>query len=84
MSVVEAVSRAVSRNATRATPDLSPEADLLARGVLDSFGIVAVAADLEKELGCQFPAEEFLPENFRTILNIAGLVERLRRGVDAG
>lgn len=54
--------------------------DLFGAGVLDSFGIIAVIAALEDELGVLVPDEELVPDNFWTLDAIAALVDRLGKG----
>ena len=80
VSFADRVARVVRQNATPGTSAIEPETDLLEGGVLDSLGILAVIADLESELGCQIQREDVLPENFRTLVDVARLAEKARRG----
>lgn len=62
---------------------LHPETDftvcdtLIADGVLDSFDIVTIIADIDAVFGVAVPAEEIIPENFNSAAALWALVERL-------
>lgn len=51
-----------------------PDADLLASGILDSFQLVALLADLEQSFGLRIRIEETELDDFRTLERIARLV----------
>ena len=52
--------------------------DLIGGGVLDSFDIVTIVADVDGAYGVAIPAEEIVPENFRSAAALFALIERLR------
>lgn len=64
--------------------DLHPEVDfenetaLIDDGILDSFDIVTLVAEIDGEFGAAIPAEELVPENFNTLGGIWDLICRLR------
>jgi acyl carrier protein len=53
---------------------------LLENGILDSLGVLDVVSFLESEFGIVADDEELVPENFRTIENIAEYVQRKQNG----
>ena len=52
--------------------------DLIGGGVLDSFDIVTIVADIDDAYGLAIPAEEIVPENFHSAAALFALIERLR------
>lgn len=46
-------------------------------GILDSFDIVTLVAEIDEEYDVQIPAEELLPENFDSARALWALVQRL-------
>ena len=64
--------------------DLHPETDflshtaLIGEGVLDSFDIVTIVADVDDAYGVSIPAEEIVPENFNSALSLFELIRRLQ------
>lgn len=48
--------------------------DLLDAGYIDSFDIVNIIADLEDTFAIEIAPEDIVPENFRTIEQIAKLI----------
>ena len=57
--------------------DFEKEAHLITDGILDSFDVVTVAAEIDAQLGVRLPAEELLPENFESAEALYRLVQRL-------
>ena len=63
--------------------DLHPDIDfetedaLIDGGILDSFDIVTIVAEIDDALGVQIPAEALLPENFNSAKALSALVRRL-------
>jgi acyl carrier protein len=58
---------------------LGVEDSLIARRVIDSTGILEVAAFLESRYGVAVADEEMLPANFDSIRGLAGFVARKRQ-----
>ena len=63
--------------------DLHPDVDfetantLIDDGILDSFDIVTIVAEIDAEYEVQIPAEELIPENFNSAAALYALVQRL-------
>lgn len=63
--------------------DLHPEVDfyeetmLIDAGILDSFDIVTIVAEIDDVFDVQIPAEELIPENFNSAKALLTLVRRL-------
>ncbi len=47
--------------------ELSPDADLLSAGILDSLGILQMVAFIEERFGYQVPDEDVVFENFVSV-----------------
>ena len=62
-------------------PDVNflTEEHLITGGILDSFDVVTIAAEIDGQLGVRLPAEELLPENFESAKALYQLVQRLAR-----
>lgn len=52
--------------------------NLVEDGLLDSFDIVMLTTELEKEFHIDFPGDEILPETFASLNSIAKVVKRLK------
>jgi len=50
---------------------------LIDDGVLDSFDIIAIIAEISDEFGVTITADEIIPENFNSADALNALVERL-------
>jgi len=50
---------------------------LIDDGILDSFDIVTIIADINDVLGVVIPAEEIIPENFNSVAALYELIKRL-------
>lgn len=57
--------------------DLAAETDLIGDGVLDSLDIVTLITEINSAYDVSIPAEEILPENFRSVQAIYDLILRL-------
>ncbi len=55
--------------------ELSADASLIERHVIDSLGIVQMLSFLESEFGIRVPDEEVVPDNFESISRLTHLVE---------
>ncbi len=56
--------------------DFDTSRDLIGDGMLDSFDMITLVADLEKTYGILIPGVDIVPENFRNLGAIQQLVER--------
>ena len=63
--------------------DLNPDVDfetedaLIDGGILDSFDIVSLVAEIDDVFGVQIPAEELTAENFNSAGALFALIRRL-------
>ena len=53
----------------------APDTDLIDGGFLDSLALVELVFQLEQQFAIELPLDELDVENFRTVAQIAGLVE---------
>jgi len=60
------------------TIDFETEEALIDGGILDSFDIVTLVAEIDEAFGVQVPAEALLPENFNSARAVYDLIRRLR------
>ena len=60
-------------------PDIPFETEdaLIDGGMLDSFDIVTLVAEIDDAYGVQIPAETLIPENFNSAKAIFALIQRL-------
>ncbi len=58
--------------------DFSAETALIDDGILDSFDIVTLVAELDDRFGVQVSAEDLIPENFNSAGAIWNLILRLQ------
>ncbi len=64
--------------------DINPEVDygaekgLIDDGLLDSFDIVTLVAELDDQFGVYVSAEDLIPENFNSAIAIYSLIRRLQ------
>ena len=61
----------------RSDVDFEKEEKLIDDGILDSFDIVTIVAEIDAEYDVQIPAEELIPENFNSAAALYALVQRL-------
>lgn len=65
--------------------DIRPEFDFAAArnfitgGMLDSFDMMTLVAELDSAYGIRIPGLDIVPENFESLSSILALVERCRR-----
>lgn len=60
--------------------DFEQEEALIDDGILDSFDIVTLVAEIDVRLDAVIPAEALIPENFNSLGAIWDLICRLREG----
>lgn len=58
--------------------DFETEDALIDGGMLDSFDIVTLVAEIDDAYGVQVPAEALIPENFNSAKAIFALIRHLR------
>ncbi len=65
---------------TELNPDVDFETEnaLIDGGILDSFDIVTLVAEIDDAFDVQISAEELIPSNFNSAKAIFALIERLR------
>ena len=56
--------------------DFETETGLIDKGILNSFDIVSIIAEVDNTFGVTLPAEEILPENFSSAADLYALIER--------
>ena len=56
--------------------DFSASSDFIADGMLDSFDLVMLVATLDKTYGISIPGTDIVPEHFRDLEAIEGLLRR--------
>lgn len=61
-------------------PDIDYEAEeaLIDSGILDSFDIVTLVAEIDDAFGVEIPAEALTPENFNSAKSLFALIRRLK------
>lgn len=57
--------------------DFETEDALIEGGMLDSFDIVTLVAEIDDTFGIEIPAEALIPENFNSAKAIFALIQRL-------
>jgi len=57
--------------------DFANATALIDDGVLDSFDIATIIADVSEEFDINITANEIIPENFNSVSALCNLVERL-------
>ena len=58
--------------------DFENETGLIDNGILDSFDIVTIVAEIDDNYGVQIPAEELTAENFNSVRAMHALIRRLK------
>ncbi len=61
-------------------PDIDYETEnfLIDGGLLDSFDIVTLVAEIDDVFGVEIPAQALTPENFNSAKALYGLIRRLK------
>jgi acyl carrier protein len=57
---------------------LAPEDDLLAKGLVDSHGVMELVGFLEERYGISVGDDDLTPENFQSLVRIEEFVARKR------
>ena len=58
--------------------DFAAEKELIDDGVLESFDVITLIAEIEDQMGIEIPAEEIVPENFNSAEDIWRLCEKIK------
>ena len=58
--------------------DFETEDTLIDGGLLDSFDIVTLVAEIDDAFGIEIPAEALIPENFNSAKAIFALIQQLQ------
>ena len=58
--------------------DFKTEDALIDGGMLDSFDIVTLVAEIDDAFGIEIPAEALIPENFNSAKAIFALIQQLQ------
>ena len=58
--------------------DFETEDALIDGGLLDSFDIVTLVAEIDDTFGIEIPAEALIPENFNSAKAIFALIQQLQ------
>ena len=61
----------------RSDIDFETEDALIDGGLLDSFDVVTLVAEIDDAFGIEIPAEALIPENFNSAKAIFALIQRL-------
>jgi len=63
---------------------LSDDASFLAKGVVDSMGVMELVEHVSQKFGLEVPLEDIIPGNFDSINRLAGYVRRRLAEAPAG
>ncbi len=58
--------------------DFETEKELIDDGLLESFDVITLIAEIEDQFGIEVPAEEIVPENFNSAEGIWKLLEQMK------
>ena len=57
--------------------DFETEKELIDDGLLESFDVITLIAEIEDQFGIEIPAEEIVPDNFNSAQALYQLIQRL-------
>ena len=57
--------------------DVETETGLIDKGILDSFDVVTLVAEIDRVFGVAVPPEELTAENFNSVQGLEALIRRL-------
>lgn len=81
MSVEASVREFLRKDLGKDVASLGSDDSLLESGTIDSVGVMALVAFLERTYGITVGEDDLMPDNFDTLAAIAAFVERCRAGV---
>ena len=58
--------------------DFEREKELIDDGLLESFDVITLIAEIEEQFGIEIPAEEIVPENFNSAEGIWNLCVNIK------
>lgn len=58
--------------------DFEREQELIDDGLLESFDVITLIAEIEDQFGIEVPAEEIVPENFNSAEDMWRLLEKIK------
>lgn len=58
--------------------DFETEKELIDEGLLESFDVITLIAEIEERFGVEIPAEEIVPENFNSAEGMWKLIEQTK------
>ncbi len=58
--------------------DFERETELIDDGLLESFDVITLIAEIEDQFGVEVPAEEIIPENFNSAKGMWKLLEKIK------
>ena len=58
--------------------DFETEKELIDDGLLESFDVITLIAEIEDQFGVEIQAEEIVPENLNSAEGIWNLIQRIR------
>jgi acyl carrier protein len=64
----------------RGITEISPDENLLSKGIVDSHGVMELVGFLEQRYGITVGDEDLTPENFESVQRIEAFVDRKRNG----
>lgn len=59
------------------TQNIDDNFELIESGYLDSFGVMHLLTEVEKQFNISIPVESIIPENFSSAKKIAELIEKI-------
>jgi acyl carrier protein len=86
MSNTQAVEAVLRENfgASLGAGPLDAKMDLLAEGIIDSFGLIGLITSLETAFGIEIVEEDVVPENFQSLERLEAFVAAKTPGAVAG
>jgi acyl carrier protein len=63
-------------NSLRPEFDFSKESNFVSRGLLDSFDMVSLVANLDEHFAISIDGRDILPENFETLESIENVLKK--------